>query len=108
MNSPAPNQQVSWAEVHLFVVPLLTQVGSWPMAGSVAWCALADDDPRKWAALLDAAQHWALRVETCQVAECQASSAISAGADWSAISRHLRGEYEFYASKPWLRRRVAS
>jgi Protein of unknown function (DUF2742) len=100
----ASSQQVSWWDVHLFVQPLLAEVGSWPMAGSVAWCNLADDDPRKWAALLDAAQHWALRVETCQVAECQASSDVSAAADWGQIGRQIRQHNEFYAEKPWLRR----
>jgi hypothetical protein len=58
------SRAVCWWEVNTFVAPLLARVGSWPMAGSVAWCALADDHPAKWAALLDAAQHWALRVET--------------------------------------------
>ena len=46
--------------------------------GTPAWCSLANDDPRKWAALLDASEHWALRVDTCQEARCEASSDISA------------------------------
>jgi hypothetical protein len=98
------SQQVSWWSVHEFVTPTLQRVGSWPMAGTPAWCSLADDDPQKWAALLDAAQHWALRVDTCQEARCQAGEAISAAADWSAIARRIRSEAEFYAERPWLKR----
>jgi hypothetical protein len=75
------SQQASWWDVHTYVSPTLAEVGCWPMVGTAAWCALPDDDPVKLAALLDAAQHWALRLETCQVAECEASHAISAAAD---------------------------
>jgi hypothetical protein len=103
----ASSQQVSWLTVHEFVAPLLAQVGSWPMAGSVEWCALPNDHPAKWAALLDASQHWILRVETCQVAECEASHEISAAADWGQIGREIRAQNEFYTEKPYLRR-VAS
>jgi Protein of unknown function (DUF2742) len=65
------------------------------------------DGPVKLAALLDAAQHWALRVDTCQAAECDASSELSAVADWSAIAREIQQHREFYSARPWLRR-VAS
>jgi Protein of unknown function (DUF2742) len=54
------SQQVSWWSVHEHVAPLLDQIESWPMVGTPAWCRLADDDPRKLAALYDAARHWAL------------------------------------------------
>ena len=101
------SQQVSWWSVHEFVATHLDQVVSWPMAGTPAWCALDDRDPAKWAALIDAAQHWALRVETCQETECQASHEISASADWAAIGRRIRAHAEFYAARPWLKR-VAS
>lgn len=108
MTDPAvSSQQVNWWDVHEHVTPTLNQVGSWPMAGTPQWCALDDDDPVKLAALLDAAQHWALRVETNQQAECEASRAISAAADWSAIAQHHRRHAEFYAERPWLKR-VAS
>lgn len=97
-------QSTSWWDVHTFVEPLLAEVGSWPMVGTPEWCSLAEDDPRKWAALLDAAQHFALRVETCQVAECEASHEISAAADWGQVGREIRQRNEFFAAKPWLRR----
>ena len=77
------------------------------MAGTPAWCDLAEDDPRKWAALLDAAQHWALRLETCQEAKADASRAVSDALDWSALGREINVRADFYAARPWLRR-VAS
>jgi hypothetical protein len=98
------SQQMSWWDVHEYVTAVLEHTGSWPMAGTPEWCALADDDPAKTAALLDAAQHWALRVETCQVAECEASHAVSAGTDWGAIAQHVKDHNEFYAARPWLKR----
>ena len=77
------------------------------MAGTPAWCALDDTDPVKLAALLDAAQHWALRVETCQTAECEASHAISAAFDWATHGQRLKDHNEFYAQRPWLKRRTS-
>jgi hypothetical protein len=81
---------VSWWAVHEHVTPFLETSGSWPMAGTPAWCSLPDEDPRKLAALLDAARHWVLRVETGQEAAAQASQAISAAADWSAVADRIR------------------
>ena len=98
------SQQVNWWEVHTFITPWFQAAGTYPMVGTPPWCALPDDDPRKWAALLDAAQHWALRVETCQQAECEASHAVSAAANWGAIAQHLADREQFYRQKPWLRR----
>ena len=108
---------------------MLEAAGSWPLVGSPQWCALPDDDPAKLAALLDAAQHWALRMETCQaeqrcakrwaecatrhavirkkLAEYQAGHAISAAADWTAISQQIRTRNEFYTERPWLKRASA-
>ena len=47
----------------------LRKVEDWPMAGTPLWCELCDRDPIKWTSVLDAAQHWALRIETCQQAD---------------------------------------
>ena len=92
----AASQQVSWWSVHEYVQPMLDVACEWPMVGSPAWCQLADDDPAKLAALCDAAQHWALRVETCQQASAEASRDIAAAADWKAIASEIqqrRGTY---------------
>ncbi|WP_370499769.1 DUF2742 domain-containing protein [Mycolicibacterium sp. jd] len=98
------SQQVSWSEVHGFVLPKLQKAGDWPMAGSPAWCELEDRDPVKWASLLDAAQHWVLRIEGLQQAECAASHAISASEDWSRIAHLVRGRADYLDARPWTLR----
>jgi hypothetical protein len=98
------SQQVSWLTVHDFAAPRLRRVGDWPMAGSPVWCELGDRDPDKWASVLDAAQHFALRIETCQQALCGASRAISAAEDWLAVARIAKCRGEFYSARPWLSR----
>ena len=101
------SQQVSWWSVYEFVADRLTQVESWPTAGTPAWCDLDDTDPRKVAALFDAAQHWALRIETCQQQLAEASRGISAAADWSRIAQEIRNRSEFHALFPWMKRASA-
>jgi hypothetical protein len=90
------SQQVAWWEVHTFVLAALEEARSWPTLGTPAWCCLEDDDPRKTAALLDAARHWALRLETCQQALAETSRDVSGAADWSGIATETfwrRGVY---------------
>lgn len=99
------SQQVSWLEVHDFVMPKLRKAVDWPMLGSPAWCALADRDPVKWAAVLDGGQHWALRVEYFQQATCEASQDISALEDWAAIATTIRNRAGYFAARPWMSRR---
>ena len=101
------SQQVCWWTVHEFVSPLLTIVESWPTIGTPAWRDLAPDDLRKVAAVFDAARHWALQLESNQVARCEAGEAISAAADWPAIAERIRGRAEFFTERPWLRRESA-
>lgn len=101
------SRQVSWWSFHEYAERLLTEAGSWPMVGTPAWCDLPDDDPRKRAAIFDAAQHWALRIETSQAAMAEASHDISAAADWPAIADHIKTRREFYAEHPWLRREAS-
>jgi hypothetical protein len=98
------SRQVDWWSVHEFVEPLLSQAGRWPVAGSVTWRQLDDTDPAKWAALLDAARHHALRVDTAQENHAHASKDVSAAVDWKAISHRLFVHRAFYAERPWLRR----
>jgi hypothetical protein len=106
MGNPAPNQQVSWWEVRELIMPVLKQVNDWPMLGTPAWCSLAHDDPRKWVALLDGAQHWALRIDSCQEARREASRAVSAAADWSDLSRQFFKHTAFREAHPWAKRAV--
>uniref|UniRef100_UPI003365A018 DUF2742 domain-containing protein n=1 Tax=Mycolicibacterium sp. TUM20985 TaxID=3023370 RepID=UPI003365A018 len=97
---------MSWWEVRTFVEAAIQQAGvtSWPAAGTPAWCALSGGDPRKWAALFDDAQHWALRVDTAQEAMAEASRDLSSAADWSAANRYVTTHNAFYAARPWLKR----
>jgi hypothetical protein len=101
------SQQVAWWEVHQWVAEQLADVDDWPMAGSPAWFDLGDTDPRKVAALFDAAQHWALRIETCQQAQAEASRDTSAAANWSRIAQEIRSRSEFHALFPWMKRASA-
>ena len=89
------SRQVDFYAVHLFVVPAL-RAGSWPLAGSPAWCLLDDADPRKLAAVLDGGRRDALRNDTLGAALAEASQAISAAADWSGLARSIRGRNEVY------------
>ena len=116
------SRQVQWWTVHEYVQPYLAAAGyvgddqaayayrralSWPTVGTPEWCALDDQDPVKIAAVYDAAQHWALRVDSCQEARCQASRDVSAADDWSRVATKMVQRESFYAARPWLKR-VAS
>jgi len=83
------SQQVSWLTVHEFVRAVLNQMNSYPMAGTPAWCSLAHDNPLKWAAVLDAGQHHALRMELAQEARAEAARDIAADDNWTAIARSV-------------------
>lgn len=108
MSSPrtTESRQVSWWSVHEFVESAIERAGveSWPLAGTPAWCALNDDEPRKWAALFDAAQHWALRLDALQEASAEASRAVSSVADWRGVAREMQGRRAFRDAHPWAKR----
>lgn len=99
-------QSVAWFPVHAWVQPYLDTTPDYPMIGTPLWEALSDNDRRKWAAALDASRHWALRLETCQIARAEASQAISAGADWRKVAREIQQFHEFRAANPWAKRVV--
>ncbi|BBY36326.1 hypothetical protein MMAN_04600 [Mycobacterium mantenii] len=110
-SSPAqPNaiasQQVSWWETHQFVERMLAQAntGQLPWAGSPAWCAMADGDPRKVLALAVDGEHHVLRKEVAQTAQAAAARAIAGAADWPAMGNQMRSRAAFYDARPWLRR----
>lgn len=91
-----PSRTVDWWAVHCWAQPRLDAVGSWPMAGTLAWQLLCDTDPAKWAALLDAAQHHILRVDTAQAALAEVSHDISTAANWQAVSREMLQRHSVY------------
>lgn len=96
------SSQVRWWDFHEWVQPYLDAARDWPMVGSQAWFDLPDGDPRKWAAVLSAAEHWALRVETCQEARCEASHDVSAAENWFDIAQQIRQRRAVY-----IRRRAS-
>jgi hypothetical protein len=101
------SRAVNWLTVHRFVKAVLNQVNGWPMAGTAAWSSLNHADPAKWCALLDAAQHHALRVELNQTAIANASHDISASQDWAAVSREYAQLQSFRAANPWSKREAS-
>jgi hypothetical protein len=105
---PCVSRSVRWYDFHLCVQERLDAAGDYPMAGTQAWFDLDDADPRKTAAVLAAASMHIQRVEACQIAECEASHAISAAADWGEIAQYSRDRGEFAAQHPWAARRAAS
>jgi hypothetical protein len=98
------SQAVQWWPVHGFAEPRLQEAGDWPLVGTPAWCLLETCDPAKWAAILDAAQHWALRLETCQERFRDAGHAVAGAVDWSALAHHLCSRDELHRARPYLRR----
>lgn len=89
MSAGLTSRAVSWWSVHEFVQRYLEAAGHYPAAGTPAWCELADGDRRKWAALLAAAEHHVLRVETAQEERAEAAKDVSAAADWRAIATEI-------------------
>jgi hypothetical protein len=77
------------------------------VAGTPEWVDLPEDDPRKQAALYDAARHHILRMEAAQEALCEAGKAVAAAADWPSIARDVRQRADYYVARPWLKREAA-
>ncbi|SHU44979.1 phiRv1 phage protein [Mycobacteroides abscessus subsp. abscessus] len=101
------SQQVSWWLVHELVEPVLARVGSWPLLGTPVWGALDGDDPRRWAAVLDGAQHWALHLDLRQEALACASRDVANATNWCAVARWNRDRRAFVAAHPWAKRAVS-
>jgi hypothetical protein len=101
------SRQVSWWSVRDFVVPLLELCEPWPLLGTPAWCDLESGDERKWIALLDGSQHYALHLESKQIAICQASRDVAESAELVAVARRQMKRHSFYESRPWLKRVTA-
>ena len=100
-NDPTIARTVDWWAVHQFVAEFLNRIESWPLAGTLEWQRLTDDDARKWASLLDAAQHHALRMETAQDARAEASKAVAAAVDWPAVASEITQRRRWRATRPW-------
>ncbi len=106
------SRTICWPPVHDYVARLAAQFGvdlgdRLPYPGTLAWLALPDDSPAKKVALLRCASERVLHLEIYQESRAEASKAVAAAVDWPAISREIHQRSDFYAAKPWLRRRPA-
>jgi len=100
------SRTADWWAVHSFVAPWLDAADDYPMAGTLAWQELSSNDPQKWAALLDAASHHILRVETAQAQRAEAAKAVAGATDWPQVAREIRQRSAFREAHPWARRVV--
>lgn len=93
------SQEVLWWPTHTFVEAVLAQAncGPLPMAGTPAWAALADGDPRKLLALAAAGEHHVLRMQTAQEVRAQAAEDVWGGEDWSQVARQVQRRREIDA-----------
>ena len=98
------SRAVSWWPVHEFMAALLAQANDLPSAGTPAWCALSDGDPRKLLALAAAGEHHVLRVEIAQEAQAEESKTIAASADWQAVARAVRQRDQARCSGAYIER----
>jgi hypothetical protein len=100
------SQQVSWWEAHLFIEAAVARanVGPIPVAGTPAWRALDDLDPRKLLALALDGEHQVLRKEVAQTAMADASREVSAAADWPAVARGNLRRARAVTSGAYIRR----
>lgn len=95
--SPA-SQEVSWWATHQFITALVAQANTaLPWAGTPAWRALDDADPRKLLSLAVAGEHHVLRIEIGQDAIADASTQISSAEDWKAVAQQVLRRHEIDA-----------
>jgi hypothetical protein len=89
--SPA-SREVSWWATHQFIEAAVAQAncGPLPAAGTPAWCALSDGDPRKLLALAVAGEHHVLRMEIGQELLIDAGKNVAAAIDCTALAQRIR------------------
>lgn len=87
------SRQVAWFEVYRYAERLATSHGvglnHLPLPGTPSWCQMPDGDARKLLALVLGGVREALANEIHQHAMAEASQAISAAADWTALAQRI-------------------
>ena len=92
--SPA-SQEVSWWATHEFITAVVSHANTaLPWAGTPAWRALDDADPRKLLALAVAGEHHVLQVEIGQEARAEAAEDIWGGEDWRQVAQQVQRRRE--------------
>ncbi|TPW98122.1 DUF2742 domain-containing protein [Mycolicibacterium fortuitum] len=108
--SPA-SRQVSWFETFKFAERLASShdvgLNHLPLPGTPQWCQMDDTDARKLLALVLGGVREALANEIHQDAMAEASQAISAAADWTAIARAQLRHAHAVASGAYIPRRAS-
>lgn len=88
--SPA-SREVQWWPVHQFLEAAVAQANTAiPTAGTPAWDALSDGDPRKLLSLAIAGEHHVLRTQIGQEIRAQAAEQVWAGEDWSQVAQQFQ------------------
>lgn len=93
-------RQVSCYETFTYATRIAAQhgieldLGRLPIAGTLQWCGMPDDDARKLLSLLLGGVREALANEMHQDAVEQAGRDIWAGEDWSAVARQVQRRRE--------------
>jgi hypothetical protein len=87
------SRQVAWWPVHEFVQSRIPTVTSWATVGTPSWCQLADDDPAKLAAVLDAGRRYALHLDVAQQELASASREIASAENWGTQARRIINQH---------------
>ncbi|MHC9292496.1 DUF2742 domain-containing protein [Mycobacterium sp. LTG2003] len=108
--SPA-SRQVAWFETYSYAARLATShdvnLNNLPIPGTPQWCGMPDDDARKLLALILGGVREALANDTHQMVMAEASQAISAAADWTAIANGIRRRQDATRSGAYIPRRAS-
>lgn len=93
--SPA-SREVCWWACHKFIEAAVAHAncGPLPTAGTPAWAALADGDPRKLLALAVAGEHHVLRLQLGQEARARAAEDVHGGENWTEVGRQVQRRLE--------------
>lgn len=97
--SPVSSQEVSWWICHQFIEAAVAQAnaGPLPTAGTPAWAALGDGDPRKLLALARDGVHHVLRKQIGQEQLAQAAEDVHGGENWTEVARQVQRRREIDA-----------
>lgn len=91
------SRQVNWAETYAFAQRLAHRLGvildHTAVAGTPAWCGMADTDARKLLALVIGGVREAVSNDTRQAAMAEASRSVAASTNWSRVGRSRGNAY---------------
>lgn len=94
------SREVNWYETFAFASRVAAQHGlcldhrQLPVAGTLQWCGMADDDARKLLSLVFGGVREALANDARQDAITQAGEAISAAENWTEVARQVQRRRE--------------